>query len=58
MQHGQKNVRNKIEEGQVHPMDCAGLLDERSSILGTVNKPNKVGQITKQVGRPNYQTSR
>ncbi len=52
MKHGQNYVKDKIEEGQVHPMDGAGLLDERFPLLGTLSKPNKVGQITKQVGRP------
>jgi hypothetical protein len=32
-------------------MDGASLLDERFPILRTMSKPNKVGQITKQVGR-------
>jgi hypothetical protein len=47
MKHGQKNVRDKIEEGQVDPMDGAHLLDEGPLVLGILSKPNKVGQITK-----------
>jgi hypothetical protein len=52
MKHGQKNVKDKIEEGQVHLINGASLLDEGSQVLGTMSKPNKVGQIIKQVGRP------
>ncbi len=33
-------------------MDGASLLDEGPLVLGILSKPNKVGQITKQVGRP------